>query len=226
MGTRLARQQSGAALALAAALFVTAALRPCVAQQKADCPPEGFDSIEPFNVTAWTDHPWFIQEQMPVFYQKPPFFCVRAKYNMVSDTEIEVYNTASTGSVDGPPQNGGPPLKAVVPNPSEPSKLAVGLSFLPPATYGPYWVVFAGPDEDNYEYGIVSGGAPKIPGASGAGCIAGTEDDTNGSGLWLFTKDAIPKPETVKMLKDKAGELGFDVSVLQPVEHEGCTYDE
>ena len=185
---------------------------------------------------------------------------------MVSDTEIEVYNTASTGSVDGPSQNEGPPLKAVVPNPSEPSKLAVGLSFLPPATYGPYWVVFAGPDEDNYEYGIVSGkkqaralslalsvedvfraaraiwltsllfifyldnsakgGAPKIPGASGAGCIAGTEDDTNGSGLWLFTKDAIPKPETVKMLKDKASELGFDVSVLQPVEHEGCTYDE
>merc|ERR1712203_1182886 len=106
------------------------------------------------------------------------------------------------------------------------NKLAVGLSFLPPATYGPYWVVFAGPDEDNYEYGIVSGGAPKIPGASGAGCIAGTEDDTNGSGLWLFTKDAIPKPETVKMLKDKASELGFDASVLQPVEHEGCTYDE
>lgn len=69
MGTRLARQQSGAALALAAALFVTAALRPCVAQQEADCPPEGFDSIEPFNVTAWTDHPWYIQEQMPVLYQ-------------------------------------------------------------------------------------------------------------------------------------------------------------
>ena len=64
MGTRLARQQSGAALALAAALFVTAALRPCVAQQEADCPPEGFDSIEPFNVTAWTDHPWYIQEQI------------------------------------------------------------------------------------------------------------------------------------------------------------------
>ena len=77
MGTRLARQQSGAALALAAALFVTAALRPCVAQQKADCPPEGFDSIEPFNVTAWTDHPWYIQEQMPVFYQVRLFLLVR-----------------------------------------------------------------------------------------------------------------------------------------------------
>jgi len=26
------------------------------------------------------------------------------------------------------------------------------------------------------------------------------------------------------MLKDKATELGFDLSVLQPVVHEGCTY--
>ena len=56
-------------------------------------------------------------------YQKPPFLR-KAKYNMVSDTEIEVYNTASTGSVDGP-QNGAL-LKAVVPNPNEQASSRLG----------------------------------------------------------------------------------------------------
>merc|ERR1712176_479287 len=37
---------------------------------EATCPPEGFDSKQDgFNLTAWTDSPWFIQEQMPVIYQ-------------------------------------------------------------------------------------------------------------------------------------------------------------
>ena len=93
---------------------------------------------------------------------------------------------------------------------------------MPPSAYGPYWVVFAGPDEDNYEYGIVSGGPPTLLGIDG--CISGTPAQTNGAGLWLFTKDQIPESDTVLMLRDKAKALGFDLSVLEPVTQEGCTY--
>jgi len=72
------------------------------------------------------------------------------------------------------------------------------------------------------QYGIVSGGPPMVTGEDG--CIAGDGTNVNGEGLWLFSKDPEPEEGTVQMLKDKATELGFDLSVLQPVVHEGCTY--
>jgi len=188
------------------------------------CPPAGFDSLKDFNLTAWTAHPWYIQKQAEVIYQKPPFFCVRANYKQASPTEVDVYNTASLEGVDGPQQNDGPPLKAVIDDPAVPSKLKVGPAFLPPSMYGPYWVVYAGPTKDKYEYGIVSGGPPALPGASGEGCVAGGPNELNGAGLWLFTEDPNPSEETVKMLEDKAKDLGLDLSVLEPVVQEGCTY--
>merc|ERR1712174_79619 len=144
------RRKNAMKLGACAALFLASTIA-AVACDVPVCPPPNFDSISPFNLTAWTEHDWFIQEQMPVAYQPSPFFCVRASYRLT----------------DGPLTNSNssmPPLKAVIPNASEPSKLAVGPAFVPPSAYGPYWVVFAGPDEDNYEYGIVSGGPPTVPG--------------------------------------------------------------
>merc|ERR1712188_20329 len=184
------------------------------------CPPAGFDSISNFNLSAWTEHPWFIQEQMANAYQKPPFYCVRASYTpQEGGKEVKVFNTASLGGVDGGQQNTDMFLKAVVVNGS---KLAVGPEFIPQEMYGSYWIVFAGPDEDSYDYGIVSGGPPKNSGDDG--CIAGSESEVNEAGLWLFTKDPVPEPGMVDMLREKATELGFDLSVLQNVTHEGCKY--
>ena len=63
-------------------------------------------------------------------------------------------NTAKIGSVEGTDQNPTAedfPLKAVIDDLSDPSKLKVGPEFVPEALYGPYWVVFAGPTQDNYE---------------------------------------------------------------------------
>lgn len=199
-----------------------------VGNATAECPPPGFDSVpaSAFNLSAWVEHPWFIQEQMPVVYQPlSDFYCTRARYKLVSDTEVEVYNSASTGGVEGSgnPSDGFGPLKAVIDDLDDPSKLKVGPPFLPSTMYGDYWVVFAGPTEDNYEYGIVSGGPPKNVGEDGK-CIAGTEAELNGAGLWLFTKDPMPDPSVVDMLRNKTSELGFDLNVLSPVEHEGCTY--
>merc|ERR1711990_1236003 len=187
------------------------------------CPPPGFNSVENFNLSAWTEHPWYIQEQMPVIYQQPEsFFCVRASYKQLGDDAVQVLNTANKGSVDGPQQSDGPPLKAVIPDLSDPSKLKVGLEFLPNESYGDYWVVFVGPDEGPYDYGIVSGGPPTLEGINGGGCVAGTPVQTNEAGLWLSTKEAEPEEETVEMLKQKASDLGFDLSVVLPVDHQGC----
>ena len=79
--------------------------------------------------------------------------------------------------------------------------------------------------------GIVSAGPPmnfgeRDPNGGGAfsGCIAGNERELNGAGLWLFTKDPEPEAQVVEMLRNKTNELGFDLSILEPVEHKGCTY--
>merc|ERR1711992_507744 len=148
------------------------------------CPPPGFNSVE-------------------------TFYCVRASYKQLGDDAVQVLNTANKGSVDGPQQNDGPPLKAVIPDLSDPSKLKVGLEFLPNESYGDYWVVFAGPDEGPYDYGIVSGGPPTLEGINGGGCVAGTPVQTNEAGLWLFTKEAEPEEETIEMLKQRRATLAL-----------------
>merc|ERR1712203_1185387 len=43
------------------------------------CPPPGFNSVENFNLSAWTEHPWYIQEQMPVIYQQPGDLLLRSR---------------------------------------------------------------------------------------------------------------------------------------------------
>merc|ERR1712176_399906 len=165
----------------------------------------GFDSKQDgFNLTAWTDSPWVIQED---------------------GKSVDVYNSARKGSVEGDETGAGGfgPLKDVIDDPSDPSKLSVGPPFLPSTAYGDYWVLDAGPTNEAYEWGIVSGGPPKNKGEEG-GCVAGSQQEVNGAGLWLFTKDPQPPSDVVDMLRNKTSALGFDLSVLVPVEHEGCVY--
>lgn len=195
----------------------------CMARAAEQCPPPGFDSMSPFNLSAWVEHPWYIQEQMPVSYlRENRFYCVRAMYERIGEKEVKVLNEARDGSVTGEIRGREFGLKAVIPDLDDPSKLKVGPTFLPSFLYGPYWILYAGPDEDNYEYGIVSGGPPKNQGEDG--CIAGSPSDVNGAGLWLFTKEALPDQELVDDLRQKAKDLGFDTSVLGVVQQEGCTY--
>ncbi len=163
---------------MAWALAALCAALAFVGAQAAECPPPGFDSAKDFNISAWVDHPWYIQRMMPVFYlPEDRFYCVRASYEQVSDDTVEVSNVAREGSVDGKESGGDMTLNANIPDLDDPSKLRVGPAFLPPSLYGQYWVVFAGGENapEEYDYGIVSGGPPTLQ--SGDACIAGTPAD-------------------------------------------------
>ena len=163
---------------MAWALAALCAALAFVGAQAAECPPPGFDSAKDFNISAWVDHPWYIQRMMPVFYlPEDSFYCVRASYEQVSDDTVEVSNVAREGSVDGKERGGDMTLNANIPDLDDPSKLRVGPAFLPPSLYGQYWVVFAGGENapEEYDYGIVSGGPPTLQ--SGDACIAGTPAD-------------------------------------------------
>jgi hypothetical protein len=45
-----------------------------------------------------------------------------------------------------------------------------------------------------------------------------------GEGLWLFAREPTPPASTVALLRDLAANKGFDLSVLVPVQQEGCSY--
>jgi len=236
--------------AVIAVLLVNAFLGTAVAapEEVPTCPPEGFDTVKDLDINKYISAPWYVQEQMPVSYQPvEDLFCVRAHYEFVNDTDptqgLIVYNYANQGEVNGPPMgtsgsgSGGFQLKAVIPDPNEASKLLVGPGFLEQLFgrriaelfYGDYWVVAVGPSEDpelGYDWAIISGGAPKTRGAEG--CVTGNKlldrFQVNGAGFWLFARKPVD-PESTEKMREVAKDIGFDLSVLEKVEQEGCKYE-
>jgi len=198
------------ALSIAAVVVVT----PVVGT----CPPEGYDSVPDFDLDAYIDGPWFVQQQIPVSYQPADsLFCVRAEYSRLDNDRILVQNSDATTTASEFFA-----LNAVIPDQSDPSKLAVGPSFLPTGLYGPYWVVAAGPFspsdpewEGKYEWAIITGGAPDAQGENGT-CIF--DGFVNGNGFWLFTREQEAAPEVVAELRSIAAGLGLDVSQLLVVD--------
>ena len=198
-------------IALALALATTVA---------AQCPPAGFDSVRPFNTTQYLGR-WYAQEQMEVAYLPLDWnYCTATRYELLEEDLVAVFNEARVGSVDGPTQ--GAELRAAVPDLSDPSKLAVGPIAVPESLYGPYWVLaVGGGDAAQYGWAVISGGPPTVP--SGGACRTRSRT-VNNSGLWLFHRVAIAPAEDIAVLRGVAEGLGFDISVLNPVEHRGCNY--
>ena len=118
-------------------------------------------------------------------------------------------------------------LSAEVRDPTR-GQLAVGPTLLPPATWGPYWVVAAGPGGATYDWAIVSGGPPTVAGSTAGTCRNPTGMLSlvgSGEGLWLFTRDSVAPNSTVQTMRGIAAGLGFDLNVLHPVTQADCTYD-
>eukprot|EP00923_Selenidium_pygospionis_P050055 GHVN01086351.1.p1 GENE.GHVN01086351.1~~GHVN01086351.1.p1 ORF type:complete len:115 (+),score=6.54 GHVN01086351.1:266-610(+) len=57
------------------------------------CPPPGFDSLSKFSLSAYICRSWYVQEQVPIFYQPVDrLFCVRADYSLNENGSINVFN--------------------------------------------------------------------------------------------------------------------------------------
>lgn len=105
-----------------------------------------------------------------------------------------------------------------------------GTSTQLPLSSGDYWVVATGGAAPGaYDWAIISGGAPSAEGKGGK-CQTGRQTpllrrfQTNGIGLWLFSRTPVDPAGTAAML-EAAQALGFDTSVLVPVVQAGCRYD-
>lgn len=203
------------------------------------------NTSDPFDLKNYTAHPWYVQQQQVINYQPlDSLFCVRASYTLAEGGgSVSVLNTANVGGVKGPAQNADMMrLRALVEDTSgqtPPSKLLVGPNFLPRFAYGPYWVVAVSPSEpraaddpagEGYDWAVVSGGQPTIPSGLDDGRLSRPKckngEGTNGSGLWLLTRDKVASEAVVAEMRAVVDQNGFDASVLNPVEQEGCTYPE
>ncbi|KAI8995164.1 Calycin-like protein [Gaertneriomyces semiglobifer] len=210
------------AICLAITLLISATKAAPV--EPTQCPPANYSSLSNFNLTEYVSAPWYVQEQLPVNYQtEDELFCVRAKYTLRPDGKsVEVYNYSNKQRVNG--EKSDTILRALIRDSNVQSQLLVGPPWIPefiaPWLYGPYWVVAAEPSPDNYEWALVTGGAPDVQ--TGNGCT--TQGSRFKGGIWILTREQVASQEAVETARNRLTELGIDVNVLKKVEQEGCAY--
>lgn len=190
------------------------------------CP--NITTVKSLNLTEYTRKPWYIQMQ-----QETPYlpinsnYCVRAEYSIsnkkilfYNGTVLDVYNSARLDNVTGRQLNYKNTTLCGRVN-GENSKLLVAPCFLPNIFAGDYWILLAGPTNDNYQYAIVSGGQPNTRYPSG--CSTST-DKINNSGLWIFTRNQTVSDSVIQNLITYIVSLGITPELLNKVEQEHCLF--
>ena len=213
--------QSGRFLFVSSCLLlpalVAASLR---GQSDPECPPQGFSSVDNFDLKTFISKRWHVQQQMEINnLPKSWNRCAFAQYHLKENQsfwgyDIDVYNYAV--EVDSPhkPHNSSGTLCAKIVD-GKTGKLKVAPCFLPTRFAGPYWVI----DYNEAEgYAITSGGPPDIK--SEGGCK--TSNGTNNAGFWIFTRQQIRDEALVQKVRGIASGKGFDVSVLNDVDQTAC----
>lgn len=117
---------------------------------------------------------------------------VTADYRLLEDGQIGVVNGCHQDAVDGPYREA--TAKAKVVEGSNNAKLK--LSFFGPLYVGDYWVL---DHADDYSWSIVG--------------------EPSGRNLWILTREAKPSQEARRRLYDRAGQLGYDLSMLRETQH-------
>ena len=153
---------------------------------------------------------------MPILYlPKTSFYCVAARYSSDGPNKVKVYNYDNKGKVNGAAHSTN--ICGTVANASEPAELTVAPCFLPLSLGGPYWVLHFDDDEG---LGLISGGQPTKQGPNG--CRTGSGE--NGSGLWIALRTQARNESLIDKGRALLKDFGFDVTILEDVNHEGCTY--
>ena len=194
----------------------------------AKCP--SVSVVENFNVSEYIKSRWYIQRQQETSYLPlSTNYCVAARYRQTNKTVpffsgkvLLVYNNADKDKVNGQKLNSNnQTLCARIPDETQPAKLLVAPCFLPNVLAGDYWVIAAGPNNDNYQWAIVSGGPPtqQYP----DGCTT-KQSGVNGSGLWLFSRKPVAGNATIETMLNILKKKGYTTRFLNPVEQKNCQY--
>ena len=188
------------------------------------------------NITEYARKTWYIQRQQINGYQSEnQLYCVAATYNIDNHSKVPffkgkvltVYNYANQDKVNGMSLGSNNSyLCARVPNKTETGKLIVAPCFLPNIFGGPYWVLYAGPDPDNYQWAIVIGGQPTYCPTNTTNTIPCTTHETgiNNSGLWIFSRERVMDDKIIENVITYLNSIGIYTGLLKDVEQKGCNY--
>lgn len=134
---------------------------------------------------------WYEQARYEAGFQKG-CEAVTADYSLREDGLIRVLNSCREGAVDGRLRTA--EARARIVEGSRNAKLKV--SFFGPFYVGDYWVL---DHADDYSWSIVG--------------------EPSGRYLWLLTREARPSPAQGQALRQRARELGYDLSLLRETRH-------
>lgn len=181
------------------------------------CPPQGFDSVEEFDLDAFIAGRWYVQEMMEGGLEPSNLFqCQYAEYAKMEKPNFWGFEIQAHDHIDF--YDGSKPMDlhpcAKIVNASR-GKLSVGMCFLPKMLSGPYWVYV---HNQTGGYAAVGGGPPthEFPG----GCRTGT--GKIGGGLWIFTRQQTRDEGAVGSVRAALKAQGFDLGALKFVNQTGC----
>lgn len=189
------------------------------------------DSVADFDLAKYVSKTWYSHEQAENRYSPiSDNYCVRAEYDIRSNPTfwfgytVDVRNRALRNNEEERKGDLCAYQTDLDSDPPRSSKLAVAPCFLPKFFSGPYWVVAY---DEGEGYALISGGAPTIPSyddndGTFLGCRTGT--GVNNSGLWIFTRSYVRDEDLINKVRGIAQEKGFDLSVLNIVDHTDCGY--
>ena len=175
-------------------------------------------TVTDLDLESYVSDRWYIHQQAVTEYSPLEWnYCTYAEYSLKRKQSFWGYTVDVTNyAEDKDGTEFGGPLCAAQ-NRRESGKLSVAPCAVPRWFAGPYWIVAYNQDEG---YALVSGGQPTNRGPNG--CSTG--DGVNNSGLWIFSRSPNRNETLIDQVRGIALEQGFDLSVLNNVTHENCTY--
>lgn len=199
------------------------------------CPPDGFDSLNEFDIGNFISARWYSIQQKETWYQPASeLYCVYAEYALDDSCPfcfgrptVSAYHSARSGGITGSERN--ITLKALVPFPERhPARACVSREYFPLVLVpnANLWIIDAGTYIDvvnnnpsysgtPYEWAIITTGPPSREGANGT-CYT--------RGMWMITRDPDPLQEAIDAIRERAFDLGLDVSQWLSVVQSGCVY--
>eukprot|EP00039_Didymoeca_costata_P018981 m.335805 g.335805 ORF g.335805 m.335805 type:complete len:230 (+) comp17679_c0_seq1:90-779(+) len=197
--------------------------------------PNSCGNVQPrktLNTTEFIRRSWYSRQQQITGYQtEEQLYCVTQTLALegktvpfFSGTVISVYNYANNGAANGPNENDANKtiLCARQTDPSSPAAIINAPCFLPNFLAGDYWVIAAGPSDNNYQWAIISGGPPTVHYPNNK-CTTKTTG-TNGAGLWLFTRSATGQDDDITTMRSVLTNLNYTLKELKNVTQAGCQY--
>ena len=206
-------------------------------EEPSNCPVVSPLSAENFDLDQYIAKTWFVQKQQTNPYQSEnQLYCIAATYNQIDDGFLDVSNYGNNGQVNGPVQDSDDNgfFSNLCGKQTDGGELSVAPCLFRPifeAVSGPYWVLDVATD---YSWAIVSGGAPDQPRttdpANPDANLCTTKEgsnffDTNGSGLWLFTREKVADQDTINTMEAKLTAMGVYTGDLKTVAQANCNYD-